>query len=105
MLFSVGMASQSFTYNDFGELILIPDITLEGLTEETLEEYSKNFTFSGTCYKGLYQMSSPDSQSSKYRSNGYIFAVSLHKSFFLTKTNFRWTTEFIVFIDELMRIL
>ncbi|XP_045477666.1 gamma-tubulin complex component 6 [Harmonia axyridis] len=70
----VGMASQSFTYNDFGELILIPDITLEGLTEETLEEYSKNFTFSGTCYKGLYQMSSPDSQSSKYRSNGYIFA-------------------------------
>ncbi|XP_044759477.1 gamma-tubulin complex component 6 [Coccinella septempunctata] len=70
----VGMASESFTYNDFGELIMIPDITLEGLTEETLEEYSKNFTLSGTCYKALYEMSLPDPQTSKYKCNGYIYA-------------------------------
>ncbi|KAK9887922.1 hypothetical protein WA026_000224 [Henosepilachna vigintioctopunctata] len=70
----IGLASQSFTYNDFGELVLIPEITLEGITEDTLEVYSKDFTLGGTCYKALYEISIPDLHTNKYRCSGFIFA-------------------------------
>ncbi|KAL3274680.1 hypothetical protein HHI36_016059 [Cryptolaemus montrouzieri] len=70
----VGVASESFTYNDFGELILIPQITLEGITEQSLEVYTRAFTLSGTCYKALNEISVPDSHTNKYRCAGFIFA-------------------------------
>ncbi|KAJ8981891.1 hypothetical protein NQ317_007283 [Molorchus minor] len=69
----VGMASESFTFDEKGEFYLVPGIAVDGITPSTLESYCQELVLSGTCYKALNRMSVPDPDTGKYKYEGYIF--------------------------------
>ncbi|KAJ8913230.1 hypothetical protein NQ315_016173 [Exocentrus adspersus] len=85
----VGMASDSFSFDERGEFYIVPGVTVEGIAPDTLERYCNELMFSGTCYKALHRMSNPDPSSSKYSYRGYIFmefceSISRYLKFYCT---------------------
>lgn len=70
------MASECFQFNDKGEFYLLPGITVEGITPDSLTAYCRDFVYCGTCCKALNKISSPTLEPDKYRYEGYIFKVS-----------------------------
>lgn len=73
---SVGIASETFGFNEAGEFYLIPGIVVEGITPTALNTYCTELMFSGTCYKALNRISTPTSDIGKYKYEGFIFKVS-----------------------------
>ncbi|CAH1116129.1 unnamed protein product [Phaedon cochleariae] len=69
----VGMASESFTFDDNGEFYLVPGISVDGIAPDTLNRYCRDLTFSGTCYKALSKMSAPNLDTGINKCQGYIF--------------------------------
>lgn len=76
ILISVGIASETFGFNEAGEFYLIPGIVVEGITPTALSTYCNDLMFSGTCYKALNRISTPTSDIGKYKYEGFIFKVS-----------------------------
>lgn len=74
--FSVGMASNSFSSNLSNKFYKLPFITVMGVSPKTLENYTKNFIYSGECFKKLQEISTPDLLTGQFKQKGYIFAVS-----------------------------
>ncbi|KAJ8949056.1 hypothetical protein NQ318_016958 [Aromia moschata] len=70
----VGMSSDSFGVDQRGEFYLLPRVTVNGITPDSLERYCSDLMFAGTCYMALHKMSIPDPHTGKYKYDGYIFA-------------------------------
>ncbi|KAJ8967629.1 hypothetical protein NQ314_002748 [Rhamnusium bicolor] len=72
----VGMASDSFGFDERGEFYMVPSVTVEGITPDSLENYCKDLMFCGTCYKALNRMSVPNPDTGKYKYEGHIFSAN-----------------------------
>lgn len=71
VLFSVGIASKTFTCDTLGNFTLATDLSIEGLSPMALESYCEDLIFCGYCYNGLNNMCL------RKINRGYIFTVSV----------------------------
>lgn len=74
--FIVGMASESFAFDENGAFYLVPGISIEAITPDSLLRYSKEIMFTGTCCKALNKLSTPNLETGRYRYEGYVYTVS-----------------------------
>lgn len=74
-MFSVGIPSESFGFNQNYEFYLIPGISIEGITPDTLKTYCTDFMLCGTCYKALNKIRSSIQETGHYKFQGFIFWV------------------------------
>ncbi|XP_030757168.1 LOW QUALITY PROTEIN: gamma-tubulin complex component 6-like [Sitophilus oryzae] len=69
----VGMPSETFNLNSREEFFLSSGMLVDGITPDAIERYSSEFLFSGSCYRALKQMVTPDPTTRKYKHSGYVF--------------------------------
>ncbi|XP_057668490.1 gamma-tubulin complex component 6 [Diorhabda carinulata] len=69
----VGLASESFGFDELGQFYLVPGISVEAITPEALTHYCKDLIFTGTCCKALNKLSTLNIETGKYKYQGYVY--------------------------------
>ncbi|XP_028144786.2 gamma-tubulin complex component 6 [Diabrotica virgifera virgifera] len=102
----VGMASDSFTFDDQGVFYLVPGINVEAITPDALLRYCNDIMFTGTCAKALDKLSTPDLETGQYKYQGYVFtefceSVRRYLKFYQTAIfNIPNSTTFLLFHEK-----
>ncbi|CAH1993487.1 unnamed protein product [Acanthoscelides obtectus] len=72
-----GMASDCFSFDGNGNFCLDPNVSVEGITPDTLRAYCRPLLVCGNCHKALEKMCTPNPDTGKYKYEGYIFSSKL----------------------------
>lgn len=71
------MPSETFNLSSQNEFFISPGIVVEGITPDAIKIFCSEFLFSGTCYRALNLMATPNPSTRKYKYSGYVFTVSI----------------------------